>query len=145
MSKPTEPFVHTRRIMFGDTDAARVVYTPRFLHFVVEALDGWFDERLGVNWYDMNVDQNIGTPFVRSEIDYRSALTPRDTLASTVRLIKRGGSSLHFSVVGCVGERLVYEAKLIVAVARTDMFRPSRPPEAWEAALAAELEIGTKL
>ena len=130
--------------MFGDTDAARVVYTPRFLDFAIEALDAWFDERLGVNWYDMNVEQNIGTPFVRTEIDYRSALTPRDTLASTVRLIKRGGSSLHFSVMGQVGTRLAYEAKLICAVARTDVFRTTRPPADWEDALAAELALGAK-
>ncbi|MDR3523702.1 MAG: acyl-CoA thioesterase [Acetobacteraceae bacterium] len=142
MSRPTEPYVHTRRILFGDTDAARVVYTPRFLEYAMEALDFWFTDRLGVSWYDMNVKFNVGTPFVHTAIDYRSALTPRDTLSCTVRLVKRGGSSLHFSVIGQAGDRLVFEAKLVCAVARTDIMKPTRPPAEWEPALAAELAIG---
>jgi acyl-CoA thioesterase FadM len=142
MSRPIEPYVHTRRILFGDTDSAHLVYTPRVLEYALEAVDFWFTDRLGVSWYDMNVLHHIGTPFVHTSVDYRSTLTPRDTLSSTVRLVKRGGSSLHFNVIGHAGERLVFEAKLICAVARTDIMKPIRPPAEWEPALAAELAIG---
>jgi acyl-CoA thioesterase FadM len=39
MSRPTEPFVHRRRILWGETDAARIAYTARFLDFAMEAAE----------------------------------------------------------------------------------------------------------
>ncbi len=72
---------------------ARIAYTARFLDYAMEAIERWCQDRLGTGWYEMNVDEGIGTPFVHVEMDFRSPVTPRDTLASTVRLIRLGGSS----------------------------------------------------
>ena len=34
--KAEVPFVHTRHILWGDTDAARIVYTARIAHFAMK-------------------------------------------------------------------------------------------------------------
>lgn len=140
---PTEAFTHTRRITWGETDAARIGYTARFLDFAMEAVERWFQERLGTGWYEMNVDEGIGTPFVHVRMDFRSPVTPRDTLTSTVRLARLGGSSLRFAVVGRVGERLVYEAELVCAFVDTARMKPIPAPDRYRPALEAEAALAS--
>ena len=147
--KPTEgaeaaaAFVHTRRVTWGETDAARIAYTARFLDFAMEATEAWFRERLGLGWYEMNVDHGIGTPFVHARLDFRSPVTPRDTLSSTVRLVRLGGSSLRFALAGRAdgGERLVYEATLVCAFVDPAAMRPIPAPEQFRSALEREAAL----
>ena len=75
MSRPTEGLeppgllVHRRRVLRGETDAARIAYTARFLDFAMEATEAWFRDRLGAGWYELNFDHGIGTPFVHASLD----------------------------------------------------------------------------
>ncbi len=123
MSRPTEgkayPFVHVRRIRWGESDPARIVYTARYLDFAMDAIEAFFNDRLGASFYEFNVDHGCGTPFVHVELDFRSPLTPRETLETEVRLARLGGSSLTFAVAGRAGERLCYEGKLVCAFVDT--------------------------
>jgi len=104
MSKPTDtismPLVHHRVINWRDTDAARIVYTVRFLDFAMEAIEEWFRVVIGLDWFDMNVDLGIGTPFVKTDIDFRAPLTPRDALRVTVLVERAGRSSISFNITG---------------------------------------------
>jgi 4-hydroxybenzoyl-CoA thioesterase len=148
MSRPIEeaaaPFVHRRRILWGETDAARIAYTARFLDFAMEATEAWFRERLGAGWYELNLDHGVGTPFVHASLDFRSPLTPRDELETTVLLARLGGSSLRFAVTGRAegGRRLVYEGTLVCAFVDPAAMRPIRAPEAFRPALEREAALG---
>ncbi|GGG17913.1 tol-pal system-associated acyl-CoA thioesterase [Caldovatus sediminis] len=139
---PLSPFVHVRRVSWADTDAARIAYTARFLDFAVEAIEAWWRDRMGTDWYEMNVDRGIGTPFVHAALDFRSPVTPRDTLATTVRLARLGGSSLRFVVAGCAGRRLVYEGTLVCAFVDAATMRPIGVPAEFRAALEREAALG---
>ena len=112
------PFIHTRRIRWGESDPARIAYTARFLDFAMDAVEAFFQDRLGDGFYEMNVDRGIGTPFVRVELDFKSPLTPRDTLATEVRVTRVGGASLEFAVTGRVGERVAFQGRLVCAFVR---------------------------
>ena len=109
------PFVHARRVRWGESDPARIVYTARFLDFAMDAIEAFFQDRLGAGFYELNLDHGIGTPFVHVELDFRSPLTPRDTLETEVRLVRLGGSSVTFAVAGRAGGRLAFEGKLVSA------------------------------
>jgi 4-hydroxybenzoyl-CoA thioesterase len=144
MSRPTEgkayPFVHARRIRWGESDPARIVYTARYLDFAMDAIEAFFTDRLGASFYEFNLDHGVGTPFVHVELDFRSPLTPRDTLETEVRLSRLGGSSLTFAVVGRVGERLCYEGRLVCAfvdVTGPEM-KPIQVPPQFRALLEAD-------
>lgn len=149
MSRPTElasnltTFVHRRRISWGETDAARIAYTARFLDFAMEAIEAWFHDRLGQSFYEFNVDECIGTPFVRVELDFRSPLTPRDVLETEVLLLRLGRSSLHIGVTGRVGQRLAYEGRLVCAFVDvgSSKMRPIPVPEKYLAALQREVAL----
>ena len=138
---PTALFVHHRRITWGETDAARIAYTARFLDFAMEAVEAWWRERIGIDWYDLNVDRGIGTPFVHASLDFRSPVTPRDTLATTVTLTRLGGSSLRFGLVGRAAGRLVYEANLVCAFVAASAMKPIRIPADLHAALEREAAL----
>jgi 4-hydroxybenzoyl-CoA thioesterase len=92
------PFVARRRILWGDTDPARIVYTGRFSTFLLDAIENWYHERLGTDWYRLNLDENIGTPFVNVTLDFMSPVTPREDLALTVFVDRIGTTSLTFRV-----------------------------------------------
>ena len=129
MSKPTEaddraksgpvddaPFVYRREIFWGDTDTALIVYTGRFVDYALEAIESWFRAHLDTDWYRLNVDRKIGTPFVHVEVDFVSPLTPRDTLSVTVHVDHMGTSALGFRIVGYANdERESFRGHLVCA------------------------------
>lgn len=137
LTEPRFPFVHRRQVRWGESDPARIVYTARFLDFCMDAIEAFYQDRLGAGFYELNVDHGIGTPFVHVELDFRSPLTPRDELAVEVRLARLGGSSLNFAVAGRVGERLAFEAKLVSAWVdgQGAQIRPIRIPDSFRAKL----------
>lgn len=104
MSRPTEPsaapYVHRRIINWSDTDAAQIVYTVRFLDYVMEAVEGWWRNVVGTSWYEMNVDRNIGTPVVNVNFDFTAPLTPRHVLELTVLVARAGRASITFNIFG---------------------------------------------
>ena len=140
------PFVHARRVRWGESDPARIVYTPRFLDFAMDAIEAFFLDRLDAAFFEFNADHGIGTPFVHVELDFRSPVTPRDTLATEVRLARLGGSSLTFVVRGRVGDRLAYEGKLVCAfVAGEGMaLKPIPVPPQFRARLAADAAFAAR-
>jgi acyl-CoA thioesterase FadM len=138
LSLPRFPFVHRRRVRWGDSDPARIAYTARFGDFAMEAIEAFFQDRLGAGFYELALDHGIGTPFVRVEFDFRSPLTPRDTLETAVRLVRLGGSSARFALAGRVGVRLAFEAKLVCACVRLD--GAAMTPIPWPAPFRAALE-----
>jgi 4-hydroxybenzoyl-CoA thioesterase len=96
----TAPYLHHRVITWGDTDAAQIVYTVRFFDFAMEAIEGWFRAVLGLDWYTLNIDQHIGTPFVNVSMDISTPLTPRDRLCCAVHVERLGRASLTLRVLG---------------------------------------------
>lgn len=97
---PNKLFSHERRVHFGDSDAARIVYTPRFLEYAMEALEIFMADIIGFDWYHMNRAHGFGTPFVKVEMEMIAPLRPGDRVNIAVLVEKVGGSSLHFHTIG---------------------------------------------
>ncbi len=138
-----ELYVHRRRIAWWDTDAANIAYTGRFPQFGMEAIDGWFIDRLGTDWYRLHNDLGGGTPFVHLSMDMRSPLTPRDELLTTVRLAKAGRSSLEFRVEGRVAAdgRLSFEGKFVCVFVNGKTGKATSIPPQFRAAVAHEAAL----
>ncbi len=135
-TNPPLSHMHTRRVRFADTDAAGIAWTGRIVEFALDAIDSWFRARLDTDWYELNIDQDVGTPFVRVAVEFRSPLTPRDTLGTEVRVAMIGRSSLTFAIAGRVGERLIYEGELTCVFVTRSTGRSIPIPEVYRAKLA---------
>ena len=109
------PFVHRLVPAWGDADPARMIYTARFPDYALRAIDAWMLAKVGADFYRMNEDWGIGTPFVHLQCDFRSPATPRDALLIAVRVEKVGTSSLTFKI-SCAIEadgRLCFEGRFV--------------------------------
>ncbi|MFZ0486927.1 MAG: thioesterase family protein [Arenicellales bacterium] len=136
MSRLTDPapvpFVHHRVINWGDTDAARIVYTGRFLDFALEAIEDWFRTVVGYGWYEMNMDLGIGTPFVKASIDFKAPLTPRDGLRTTVVVERAGRASITFNVTGERDDGVCsFSGALVCCVVAAGKMEPVEIPVDW--------------
>jgi len=94
------PFVHHRTVRFGDTDAAKIVYTVKFFDFAMDALDAWFAAILEHDWYALNTEFGVSCPFVQSGLDFKAPLRPGDVVAIEIRIARMGRASLQFKIAG---------------------------------------------
>lgn len=122
MSEPSgraaAPFIYRRRVRWGEADAARIAYTGKFPHFAMEALDDFFLEVLGENWYLNTVERNRGNPFVHLSLDFMSPLTPEDTVQIAVWIEKLGRSAITFWVEGHVPGAKSFTGRFVTVCVR---------------------------
>ena len=74
------PYVQKRIPKWSETDSAQIVYTARFVDYAMDSIEGWFRDVLGVDWFLMNTELDMGTPFVKIQMEFKSPLTPHDEL-----------------------------------------------------------------
>ena len=128
---PSEgPFVHVVRVTWGDCDPALIAYTGRIPGYALEAIDAWWTHHIGLDWYRLNVDHGVSTPFVHLDVDFRATITPRHPLDCVVDLLKLGTGSVTFSVRGLQDGRLCFESRFVCTFVETRTFRKIPiPPE----------------
>lgn len=145
----TVPFIHWRTVIFGDTDAAAIVYTPRFVDYCMEAIEVWFKEYIGIDWYWINVRDQRGTPVVHLELDFTGALIAGDELGVKLGVDSIGRSALTLVLEGQKKQKeaeqltAVFTAKFIFCFVDKKENRSIRiPAEALEKIQAYKAECG---
>ncbi|WP_415401535.1 acyl-CoA thioesterase [Tateyamaria sp. SN3-11] len=125
------PFVHEIRVTWGDCDPARIAYTARLPWFALDAINAWWEAHLGGDgWYQLELDRNIGTPFVHLSMDFRSPVTPRHRLMCEVWPSRLGDKSVTFTVLGRQDGVLCFEGTFTCVFIIADQFTSQRaPPE----------------
>jgi acyl-CoA thioesterase FadM len=122
------PFEHEIRVAWGDCDPAKIAYTARIPWWALDAIDAWWEAHLGGGWYQMELDRNVGTPFVHMSLDFRSPVTPRHRLICKVAPAKLGSSSIGFRVEGYQDDVLCFEGNFVCVFIIPDGFRPQPAP-----------------
>lgn len=124
------PFVQKRDVRWGDTDGAQIVYTVRFVDYAMDAIEGWFREVMQLDWYRMNTELDMGTPFVKIDMDIKSPLTPHDELEVRVLVERMGRSSLAFNVTGRRnGTEVSFESRFICSMVRKSTMKSIEIPD----------------
>lgn len=128
----------SRRVGFGETDAARIVYTVRFFDYAIDAIDAWFEAIAGASFYTLNTECDISCPFVHAELDFQAPLRPGDDLVTQVFVERLGRSSLTFRVCGALrAGRPCFSGRFTVSfIAPSLMKAIPVPPE-----IAARVEL----
>lgn len=128
-ARPADVFRHVIRVGWGDCDPARIVYTGRIPSFALEAIDAWWESKLdGDGWFQMELDRNVGTPFVRLEMDFVSPITPRADLVCHVWPVRLGTTSIAFRVDGEQHGKLCFSSRSVNVFTVADEFRKQPPP-----------------
>jgi acyl-CoA thioesterase FadM len=120
--------IHRIRVGWADCDPARIVYTGNIPNFCLEAIDSWWAHYTGNDWFRLNIDRNIGTPFVKVDIDFRAPVTPRHPLDCCVSLIALGNSSVTFAVKGLQNDVVCFEGTFVCVFVEADSFNKIAVP-----------------
>ena len=123
-----DPFTHTIRVGWADCDPADIAYTGRIPCWALEAIDGWWETTTHHDWYQLNLDRNVGTPFVHMTIDFRAPITPRHRLDCKVTLMKLGQTSIRHGVCGFQNGALCFEAQFVSVCVVADELKPRSLP-----------------
>lgn len=135
-SKPAE-FEHSIRVRWSDCDPANIAFTGRIPYFALEAIDAWWENTVGDDWFRMNLDQDIGTPFVHLSLDFHSPITPRHTLMCKVQLVRLGNSSVRFAVNGFQNEVLCFSGEFVEVFVEARAHKKTGIPVQFKARLEA--------
>ncbi|MCI4666190.1 MAG: acyl-CoA thioesterase [Neomegalonema sp.] len=122
-------FEHEIRVAWGDCDPARIVYTARLPWFALDAINAWWEHHTGDGWYQMEIDRNVGTPFVRMEMNFRSPVTPRSPLRCKVWPNRLGQTSVGFHVAASQEGTACFDGDFVCVFTTADAFKKSPPPE----------------
>lgn len=132
-------FVHPIRVTWGDCDPAKIAYTGRLPWFALDAINGWWVEHLGEGWFQMEIDRNVGTPFVHMSLDFRAPVTPRYLLECEVWPSRLGETSIEFRVRARQNGALCFEGRFVSVFSVADQFIKQAPPEEIRAIVSARL------
>lgn len=127
----TVPYVHRRIIHWGDCDPAGIIYTPRFLDFALEAVEGWQRQVLGLDWYKLKSELGMGMPIVHASLDFLDTVKPGEELDIEVLVTRLGRSSIEFRLTGRTApEQDSFTCTLISTVVDDSLYRAIPvPPE----------------
>ena len=132
------PFVYQRQIHWGETDAAGIVYTGQFLDFMLEAVECWWREVVGLDWYKMNTELSMGTPMVSTHIDFKAPVYDGDLLDLSVTVEHLGGASIkHFTTGRGPDGSERFEGSLTGAIVNNKIMKAVRIPDDWRQTIEA--------
>jgi len=133
-------FVHEIRVGWGDCDPARIAYTGRLPDFALRAIEAWWEHHLGGGWYHLELDRNIGTPFVHLSLDFRAPVTPRHPLICEVAPVRLGDTSVRFRVRGRQDGTLCFEGHFVSVFSKVGVLETIPMPAEVRAALEPLVE-----
>ena len=123
------PYQHEIRVTWGDCDPAKIAYTARIPAWALDAIDAWWEAHLGGGWYHLELDHNVGTPFVHLSMDFTSPITPRHRLLCRVWPEKLGNASITFRVTGSQDGVECFSGRFVCVFVVADEFKSQRAPD----------------
>lgn len=125
----TDPFVHPIGVNWGHCDPAKIAYTGHLPSFALEAINAWWEAHLeGDGWFQMELDRNVGTPFVSLSMDFKHPVTPRHKLLCEVFPTRLGEKSITFRVIGRQAGNVCFTGSFTSVFIIADQFKSQAAP-----------------
>mgnify|MGYP000432666423 CR=1 FL=1 len=135
MTHPT--FTVTRKIRFGHTDPAGIVYYPHYCDMSNGVVEAFFDDCVGASFQAMRSDFGVVTPLRNIEADFIAPCRIGDKLDLALTLLRVGRTSLRIVIDGSVEGSPRLSAKLAIVFVSARDGRAVAPPPAVLARLGA--------
>lgn len=143
---PDRPFSVPRIVQWGECDPAGMVYTTQFLNYVMETLEAFWRETVGIWFLRLHKEFGLGAPTVSTKLDFQRALKGGDAFTVELRIEKIGRATITFDIKGrnAAGEvcftathiTCVVDEKILKSVDIPDFIR--QPFEAYRLATTAK-------
>lgn len=123
-------FRHRRLVRFADCDPAGIVYFPRYFDMAHGAIEDWYREALGIDYWHFLRDRRIGFPIAHAEADFARPSTMGDELEFELLVERVGSRSLALRFVVWCGEERRLEGRIVcVLTSLADHASIAMPPE----------------
>ncbi len=93
------PLTIRRRMDWSDADAAQIGYTSRHMDIGLAAIENWWEQVLGLNWFDLR-KRDMGSPSVDARVEFYRPMVPGERVNSAVFVERIGTSSWTFRADG---------------------------------------------
>ncbi len=128
------------RIQFGDCDPAGIVYTPQFFHIFNVAVERWYEDALGLDYYAFIRDRRVGVSYVSAHADFFVPGKMGKTLSVAIKVERVGTSSFVLVLHAFQGGREALRGRMTVVTTDLDRHRPIPIPQDLCDALLAYME-----
>jgi 4-hydroxybenzoyl-CoA thioesterase len=132
---PAGAFRWQRKVEFAHCDFAGIVFTPRFVEMAHTAVENFYPEALGIDYYDLVRTQRVGLGYAHVGFDFLRTATLGDMLDFTVLVQRIGGASIRFLVLAHRDDTPIFRAELVSVTTDLDRHRPIPIPPAIRGAL----------
>ena len=108
-------FKVTRKIRFGQTDAAGITYYPRLVEMINDIVEDFFADVIGFSYKEMIVETDYGVPTVNLNVNFKGPAELEDYVDWYLVVTKIGRSSFSVLIDAKVGEKeiLTADVKLV--------------------------------
>ena len=117
------------QVRFGHVDPAGIAYFPRIFDYVHDVFEGLWEEHVGMRYYTLLLERQVGFPLVHSDVDFHSPLRFGDRPVVSVTCFRLGRSSLGLRYRFRIGDRLHLEARMVTVCTSTDTMEPIEIPD----------------
>lgn len=108
-------FKVTRKIRFGQTDAAGITYYPRLVEMINDIVEDFFADAVKFSYKEMIVETDYGVPTVNLNVTFKRPAELEDYIDWFLNVKKIGRSSFAVDIEAKVGENVILEAAVTLA------------------------------
>ena len=122
-------FRYQQAVSWGDCDPAQIAYTANIPAWGLLAIEDWYKNCVGADWYELNLRYGVGTPFVSLNFDFKAPVTPEHSLEIDVTVCNMGNTSLSHKVEGYQDGVLRFTGETTAAFVRATTMTPVPIPQ----------------
>lgn len=135
-------FTIQRKIRFGQTDPAGIVYYPNYFEMFNEIVEDWFSDELGMSFRELHEDARLGVPIAHVDCQFKKPCRMGDQFTLQLTVVKLGATSLHLQVNGSVESTSCIAASMVLVFVDLNSYSPVNPPEALRARIERCISSG---
>ncbi|MBT5072503.1 MAG: acyl-CoA thioesterase [Kordiimonadaceae bacterium] len=124
-------FKVTRKIRFGQTDAAGITYYPRLVEMINDIVEDFFADAVKFSYKEMIVETDYGVPTVNLNVTFKSPAELEDYVDWYLVVTKIGRSSFSVLIDAKVGEKeiLTADVKLVYIKGKGNIMKSHPLPD----------------
>lgn len=129
MDLPTDAFTVRRKIRFGQSDPAGIVFFPEFFRMFNDLFEDWVRLALAIDFAAQFRDHARMFPLVHVEADFKESRGMGQTIDLTLVLDRLGDSSIRYTIYGHDGGREILRAACVTCLASKETGRKVSLPD----------------
>ncbi len=121
------PFTTRRRILWGDSGPAGIVYTPRVFHYALEIIEEWLIEIFDHTSMTLRDNLKLDTPTVKMSCEFMYPMRTGEYIDISLEIKKLGEASLNYVINGYDSKKNhCFHIDQVVCFVDAQSFKPVR-------------------